>query len=214
MEQPKLIVLTAMHGRHSTVKYCMEKMPFIEKVIAYTTHDDEEFLSGIDKLGKVWCVNEPLSKKWNDALKAIRHEDFDAIIVLGSDDYIDEAFVRFVSENIDKYDAIGFRDIYYEKDGQLYYWSGYEGKRHGEPIGAGKVFTKAFLEKIDFNLWTKAKNSGLDGVSWKVTRANTDKILTASIKEEGLILVDVKDEPGMNTFEQISKKGKLTKRND
>ena len=93
--------------------------------------------------------------------------DFDAVILLGSDDYIDTKFVEYVQNNIDGKDMICFTDIYFEDDGFRYYWGGYDDKRKGEPTGAGKVYTKEFLKRINWNLFHEARDRGLDGVSWR-----------------------------------------------
>ena len=39
-----------MHGRHETVQYCLEKMPFIDVVMIYSTEEDGQFLKGSRRL--------------------------------------------------------------------------------------------------------------------------------------------------------------------
>ena len=129
--------------------------------------------------------------------------DFDGVILLGSDDYIDESFLEFARNNIDKYDMIGFKDLYFESGKDLYYWSGYTNSRRGEPSGAGKIYSKKFLEKINYNLFPESRERGLDGISWKRVKGVGANVLVTSIKDKGLFLCDVKDGEGMTRLENI-----------
>ena len=203
MEQ-KIIVLSCMHGRQDTVKYCLDKMPFIDKIMIHSTNQDGDFLAGTDVVAIGQFKNNPLSYKWNAAVMSLENLDFDAVILLGSDDYIDEAFVEFVGKNINKYEMIAFTDIYFKDEGGLFYWSGYEGTRKGEPCGAGKVYTKKFLERIKYNLFNEAKERGLDGVSWRRCKQANVNVLVTSLKENGLFLCDVKDGEGMTELKNLN----------
>ena len=108
MEHKKIIVLSAMHKRQNTVKHCLEKMPFVDKYMIYSDDDDGAFLQHTDVKGVKQVPNNPLSLKWNQAVVFLKNIEFDAVILLGSDDFIDEKFISFVSENISKYDLISF----------------------------------------------------------------------------------------------------------
>lgn len=203
----KIIVLTCMHGRHETVKYCLDKMPFVDKVVIYSTKEDGKFLEGFNVM-KGQFKNEPLCFKWNAGVMSLQDLDFDAVILLGSDDYIDESFLEFVKEKIKDFEMIAFKDLYFEQDG-LYYWSGYEGKREGEPAGAGKVYTKKFLERIKYNLFHEARERGLDGVSWRRCKEANVNALVTTLKENNLFLCDVKDGKGMTDLKDIPNLKKL-----
>lgn len=192
-----------MHGRHDTVRYCLDKMPFIDKVMIYSTDEDGEFLETQPVAASGQFRNDPLSFKWNAAVMSLEDIDFDAVILLGSDDYVDERFVQFVSDNIRQYEMIAFTDLYFESDGHLYYWGGYKGQRRGEPAGAGKVYTKAFLERIRYNLFHEARNRGLDGVSWRRCKEANAKMLVTSVRKNNLFLCDVKDGEGMTDIKSL-----------
>tara|TARA_R110000822_G_scaffold79199_5_gene189573 strand:+ start:596 stop:1219 length:624 start_codon:yes stop_codon:yes gene_type:complete len=199
----KIIVLSAMHGRHETVKYCLDKMPFIDVVMIYSTDSDGAFLDSQNVFATGQFKNNPLSFKWNAGVMSLEQIDFDAVILLGSDDYIDEAFVEFVRSKIDDYEMISFKDLYFEEDGLTYYWSGYEGSRKGEPAGAGKVYTKKFLERIKYNLFNEARDRGLDNVSWNRCKNANVKVLNTTLKENDIFLADVKDGEGMTKLSSL-----------
>lgn len=198
-----------MHGRHETVQYCLEKMPFIDVVMIYSTEEDGQFLKGQDVYATGQFKNEPLSFKWNAGVMSLEQLDFDAVILLGSDDYIDTKFVEYVQNNIDGKDMICFTDIYFEDDGFRYYWGGYDDKRKGEPTGAGKVYTKEFLKRINWNLFHEARDRGLDGVSWRRCKAVNANIHITTLKENDLFLCDVKDGKGMTKLSSLNNLQKL-----
>lgn len=198
-----------MHGRHETVQYCIDKMPFIDIVMIYSTDSDGAFLDRQKVFATGQFENNPLAFKWNAGVMSLEQIDFDAVILLGSDDYIDEPFLEFVQSNIDKYEMICFEDIYFEDDGLKYYWSGYEGSRKGEPVGAGKVYTKKFLERIKYNLFNEARERGLDGVSWRRCKNANAKILLTTLKENNIFMCDVKDGKGMTKLSSLNNLQKL-----
>ena len=193
-----------MHGRHNTVRKCLEKMPFIDKYMVYTNPEDKDFLCSTDVKGISQFKNSPLSEKWQHAISLLDGIDFDGVIILGSDDYIDENFLSFIQKNINDFDLIAFTDIYFEQEGKRYYWGGYDNHRAGEPAGAGKVYSKKFLQKIKFNLFPENRDRGLDGVSWKVCKNANAKMLITSLKQNDLFLCDIKDGQGMTELNSIS----------
>ena len=205
----KIITVTAMHGRHKTVAECIERMPFIDKVFIYSNDEDGAFLKTQDIFAMAKYRNNPLSYKWNMAIRTLQQIDFDAVILLGSDDYIDEAFLDYVERTIPKFDMIGFKDIYFQHEGSLYYWSGYTNNRKGEPCGAGKVYSRKFLQCIKWNLFDVARDRGLDKISWQRVKQAKAKIHITSLKQNGLMLVDIKDGEGMTSFSKFKSLQKL-----
>jgi len=199
----KIVILTAMHKRQETVKYCFDKMPNIKKIVMYSDDADGVFLDSFPNVYKFKTPNNPLSTKWNEGVKKLKDFDFDAMILLGSDDYIDEAFINYVSLNISKYEMIAFKDIYFQSGGSTYYWGGYECAREGEPIGAGKVYAKSFLHRIKYNLYPTPINKRLDALSWKVCVNAKANMLITTLKENGLYCCDVKDGQGMTKLESV-----------
>jgi hypothetical protein len=179
-------------------------MPFIDKIYIASLDEDIEFLKSQPVMAYAQYQNNPLSWKWNTAIQLLRDVDFDAVILLGSDDYIDEKFLKYIEENISKYDMIGFSDIYFQEDDKMYYWPGYNNQRKGEPSGAGKTYTKKFLEKINYNLFPISTNKGLDSLSWNIVKRRTSNIHITSLKEHGLLLVDIKDGEGLTSLDKFT----------
>ena len=197
-----LLFLTAMHGRHDTVQKCIDKMPNIRRLFVYSTQEDFEFIK--DKCEAcLYAPNEPLSLKWQKGIEEASKFDFDGLVILGSDDYVDEAFINYVSENIRKHDFIGFKDIYFEDGEDTYYWSGYTNDRKGEPIGAGRTINKRLLEEMNFVLWTEEVNTGLDLKAWNRMKLYQFTKNIVSLQEQFLYMADVKDGKGITPLKKI-----------
>ena len=202
-----------MHGRHNTVAECIERMPFIDKVFIYSTDEDGAFLQTQDVFAMAKYRNNPLSYKWNMVIRTLQQIDFDAVILLGSDDYIDEAFLEYVERTIPNFDMIGFKDIYFQHNKGLYYWGGYTNNRRGEPAGAGKVYSRKFLECIKWNLFDVARDRGLDKISWQRVKQAKANVHITSLKQNGLMLVDIKDGLGMTPFNKFKGLQKISNMN-
>lgn len=204
MKESKIIVLTCVHGRKSTVLNCIKNTPEIERVIVYSDHADRDFLDAAGEKNIHRCENYPLSNKWNYGLSKLKDIDFDGVIMMGSDDYFDQRFLDFVKENIPKYDMIGFTDLYFKDiQGVNYYWDGYKNHRRGEPAGAGKTYSKEYLEKINYNLFPYPTSRGLDGQAWTVVNFTKANMLLTSLRENNLFLCDVKDGQGITPLASI-----------
>lgn len=206
----KVVIQTAMHGRQSTVKYCLDKMRGldVEFVYGYTDKADRNFLVKELASFKDYTVysscNSPLWMKFQTGVEILRSMDFDLLICLGSDDYIDQSFLDFVIDKAKTYDFIGFKDIYFESSGNKYYWKGYSNHRVGEPCGAGKCYTKKALELMDYKLFDNSKDRGLDHHAWTQTQRLVKSRLVESIKEQSLNLTDVKDGKGLTPLYLLS----------
>lgn len=207
--QSKIIVLTAMHGRHQTVKYCLEKLYYLPVYCVYSTPEDGNFLRQFKNVTAIQRANNPLSEKWNAGVKYLSGVDFKYVILLGSDDYFTIPFVEFIDKIQGEYDLIAFRDLYFKQDKELYYWPGYSGAREGEPAGAGKVYTKDFLKRIRFDLFPVSRNYSLDGMSWNVVQNNKARIMITGLKANGLFLCDIKDGQGLTDLSRITNVQKL-----
>lgn len=193
-----------MHGRHSTVSKMLDKMPdCLDIAMVYSTDIDGYFIRNKVKYSYQY-ENDPLWRKIDYGLRQLKSIDFDAVIMLGSDDYIDESYINYVDNNINNVDFIGFTDMYYSKDDSLYYWEGYNGAREGEPIGAGRVYTKEIIERMNYNLFYGCRRrQGVDGYSWKqLNKIEHTKIVT-TLKENNLMCCDIKDEEGLTSLADL-----------
>ncbi len=115
-------------------------------------------------------ANHPLGAKWNAVLAAAREHDPDAVMVLGSDNMVNDALLRTWADEIrDGIDYIGLLDnhMYRPSSDTLLYWAGYPDTaanicRVGEPIGSARCFSRALLDRVGWALWDGSLSSSLD----------------------------------------------------
>ena len=170
-------IVTPAYKRYSLLeKYCI----YINKLNIFCKQNSIELIpvlvSDDNKIKKIAIKNKikflqyknsPLSKKWNYGVSYFKDKEIDAVIILGSDNFISYQIIE-VYKNIilDKnIDIFGFTDIYYWDSirKKPYYFPGYKDlRRYGEPIGAGRLLKRSALEKMNWKVWTLDKDSGLD----------------------------------------------------
>lgn len=199
----KIVVLSCVHGRLKTVKQALEYSPEVERVFVCSTHQEVNWLKANGYENSYQYENYPLNKKWNYGVKLLKDIDFDYVVMMGSDDYFDENFVSWLKTR-KGFDMIAFTDMYFkDQNGFNYYWGGYTTNRVGEPAGAGKTYSKEYLERIDYNLFPVTSNKGLDGQSWVVANFTKANMLITSLRENNLWLCDIKDGKGITPLHTI-----------
>lgn len=135
--------------------------------------------------------NQPLTKKWQAGVDFSSKFDFDALVIMGSDDFV-EPSVFYIYEKMVKTNVLffGFLDLYlYDyKSEKTAYWRGYgsasgglnQPNRVGETIGLGRMLSKKLLEYLDFDLWRSVDaNKSLDGLMKKRVQSATGMLPVA-----------------------------------
>lgn len=128
-------------------------MEHFDRVVAVRSPEDPQPARKVEGVEYVEHPNSPLSEKWAAGISALR--DCDAVMILGSDDLVNEAFVQAVRDMLeDGYDYIQPKSIWFY-DTETMRCSYAEAFR----IGGGRTFSKAMLDKIDWNPWPR--NAGI-----------------------------------------------------
>jgi hypothetical protein len=115
--------------------------------------------------------NLPLSEKWDAGLKFTEEFAPDAVIILGSDDFISPSTIRELVGRISRgWLMTGLMDMHIldSESKRLFHWNGYSVStphRKWETIGLGRCLSRKLLDKVDFSLWGYERiDSGLDGL--------------------------------------------------
>lgn len=211
MNQEKKFILSAMIGRHETVKlfFVNAKLP----VIMVVSNEEDKLFASHHTQFVIEAPNSPLALKWQAGIDYLKNIDFEYMVILGSDDIMNEETYKFIDNEISDCDFMGFTDFYFydQIKNKTYYWKGYENVRKGEPLGAGRVLTKNCINKLQGNVFYKDMQTmtDIDSYMWKrITSENvTKKIFT--LKENNLFIVDIKDNKNLNSIHQISQVGKI-----
>jgi len=124
--------------------------------------------------------NSPLGAKWNAGFIAAKKYNPDAVLFVGSSDWISDSYIKRLKENIEDFDLLGqlgchFVDV--SETIRLVNWQGYgKGQRENEPIGIGRCLSKSFLNTINYKPFEDNINAGLDWSMWKKAIFNGVKI--------------------------------------
>lgn len=120
--------------------------------------------------GAVWLRrrNDPLGAKWNATTEAAAKLGTDAVLILGSDDFLSDAIVdRYVQHLHDGWLYLGLGGIYFYEP-TTHRLALYQlpiartASKHGAPIGAGRLMLIKLLESVRFRPWQDGLNRRLD----------------------------------------------------
>jgi hypothetical protein len=193
----KIGVLLTIWKRHDLAKIV------IKSLLEYKKRYDLEIIvvgsegKESEKLAKgchyIESPNLPVSNKHNAGLAKFKELDLDGMILLGSDNFVNENVIKyFFTLSANETNVVGFKDIYFysTENKELFYFKGYTNSK--QTIGAGRFFSKFILEKSNYELWSKGLNRSLDYNcinNLKALQINENMIELSSI--DGFI-VDIK----------------------
>lgn len=151
----------------------------------------------------VFAENQPLGNKWNRGLERAMENEFDYLLILGSDDLISNCL-------LDKYkgyngvDMIGVKDFYmYDiQQKRVKYFAGYNVKYNRNiSIGAGRLIRRDIIERLG-RLWHPRQVKGLDSHCSKVLRVKGYQEIVIPMGDS--VVVDIKSGMNMNGFDDIT----------
>ena len=160
-----------------------------DKVVAVRSPEDPNRANDVEGVEYVEHENHPLTEKWAAGIKAL--QDCDAVMILGSDDFVNEAFVEAVR------DMLGEGYDYIQPSGLWFYDADTMRCGYGEAfrIGAGRTLSRKMLDLVG---WNPCKESAHIGKVDSAMDATLDDIrMPQKMKrqlEDRRILVDVKTE--------------------
>ena len=189
--------------------------PFMELLPVVAGSEGEESRAVAERNGFSYTEveNLPLGAKWNAALSLLRDQDVDGVVILGSDDLLNERFFHVLKESLDEGCLLAGLDTFFvleSRSGRLMEWLGYLPPREGESIGAGRFLHRELLERLNWHLWEDGLNAGLDASMWRLLRADADRrghsftSRTLNCRKEGIVLVDVKSSIQINGLENLA----------
>ena len=147
--------------------------------------------------------NNPISGKFIKAsqLAAVNFSP-DAFLILGSDDFIDDALIQHYQKALkDGADIVGIKDCYFYHTGskEAMHWIGYTNFRKDETIGMARMLSKKVFNALHGKLWPSGIDSGLDfNMMKKLKRIGGINWLKLSI--EGMVAVDIKGQLNISPF--------------
>lgn len=121
-------------------------------------------------------ADTPLGQKWQICVELARiMVDTEAVMVLGSSDWIEDRWVETLMAQ--PYQAIGVAGLYFYdiracNATRLYFWPGYTGpNRKGEPIGTGRIIKRELLDRMGWEIFYRDYTNSLDWSTMRLVEA-------------------------------------------
>lgn len=168
-----VIACVAVHGRLPLLKHTIERLykkNGCYKVICSGDGLEEKKLC--ESLGAVWvpAKNKPLGAKWNAAFMKAKSFYPDAVLYVGSSDFVSDNWITVMKPYVENYDFVGapgchFLDIGDEM--RVCFWPGYKFSqfhkdRGTETIGIGRMISARLMNKIGWQPFDNNYDNSLD----------------------------------------------------
>jgi len=186
-----LVFIIAVYRRPAVTKLVLNHFFKLQKKYPFkivVAGSEGKPIKGVDYIE---VDNYPISQKNNAMMQRAKVHNPDAVVLMGSDDLIDENVLKFYYELIKKKEkaVVGFYDLYF-------YSTEHSILSHfncgSKSYGAGRYFPKSVLNKINWTGWVGEENRGLDGNNMKVLQAKGVEHRVVELAEIDGFLVDIK----------------------
>jgi len=211
----KIAIVTCLHKRPALTRIILAyykrlqaRIPGLILVACGSSPEDEEIAR---ENGWEYChaENIPLSFKHTDLFLFARMFCPDGCILIGSDDLLSEALIRWYMANAkpEQIQLWGLSDIYFyqAKTARTIHHLGFLAKNVGFTIGCGRLFSKGLLDRIDWKPWGPPYrlNRGLDLTCSRYLRDKGLSEVKHYMKDIG-IMVDIKTEQNLTNMDTFN----------
>lgn len=202
-ELNRICVVTCVWGRVDVFKLFIESInnlivkPIVVVIGSPEDENEDKFVKLCNLSGFKYFSydNEPLSNKWNYGIKKTLEQNYDYLLIMGSDDVLNNRlYCKYLIYNGD---YCGLKDIYFFDtiNNREHFWGGYTNHRKGEPIGAGRLVSRRIIEKMNGDYFNLGINSGLDRTFHERALKQTNNVVDVfSLLDNKYYLCDVKSD--------------------
>lgn len=198
----KLAIITALHKRYGLTRLFLDYyqrlgVPGVELGLFCAVTRGEcrmrELVSEHAQWNAAHAVNMPLTLKFAANVANVRNWQPDAMMILGSDDFVDPAYILASLEHMQGADFVGTNTVHYMELGtdQIIRQT-----VPGPPIGAGRVLSRRLLDYFDWHPWDD-DCSALDRSM--MNRMQIEGILPETHESGALLDVKSRDQYGQDT---------------
>lgn len=163
----KILIYLAVWKRPQITELCFLGINRLRRsfnVEALAVISEESMIPLCEKYDIHWVMykNLPLGEKKNFGLKRAKFFEFDYLMEIGSDDLVlDELVEDYLENYVGKHDFFGITDC-------LWLDTAFRGCRRIQSpamYGAGRMISRAALEKVGWEMWADSVNRGMDNNS-------------------------------------------------
>lgn len=167
----RTVAVIPVHGRLPLLKYTIERLlkkNGCDAVICVGDQIEEQEVCEDAGAEFIFHENVPLGKKWNAGFVEAKKYNPDAVLFVGSSDWISDNWLPSLAPFMMKFkiDMIGKADFYLLDIGEnlrFCHWRGYVQKeRKAEPIGIGRVISRRVLDILNWKPIEETLNSSID----------------------------------------------------
>lgn len=207
----KLAIITALHQRYKLTGLflgyyeALRIKGFNIGLFCSVTQGDglmKEIVSAFPAWTPTPSVNRPLSDKFNASMPAVRDFDPDAMLLVGSDDFVNKKYITWTADALSGGHLVVPKQVYfYDTATNRLMWGMYT------RAGAGRMFSRECLKMCDYRPWPDqwdALDGGQDkrlsvenGYEW-VRPDDTDSF--------GGVILDVKTQENIWSFDHMLKR--------
>jgi len=164
----KVVAVIACHGRIPLLKYTIERLLKKNKVSNVVCVGGMSERRTCEDAGAIFVLHEnrPLGRKWNAGFVKARELKPDALLFVGSSDWLSDNWLSETLPFVGEYDMIGKPDFYMLDIGDTLrtcWWEGYgKGEREDEPIGIGRIVSARIMDAFDWKPFDDNKDHSMD----------------------------------------------------
>ncbi len=172
----KIVGVMALHRREKIAAMSIERLQERQclpvEMVVVGDSEVEQKVAADTGAHYVQISNWPLSNKWQAGIEKARELDPDGVLIMGSDDWITDGWLAQAIKCIETQDVdlVGkmeweICDVRPEKTVILH--QEFIDGRRTRPIGAGRLFRRQILDRINWELFPHGINRGLDLASFQ-----------------------------------------------
>jgi len=172
MSEPKVVCVMAIHQRREVTLETLRLLKLQTIAPHIVAVGDSEYERDIVRQveGVTWVqhANQPLSDKYQAGVTRARQFDPDAIMIGGSDTWLSPAWIEAYLPYLNEYGMVGQSrvSVVLIERGSLQMLELSYTERRKDPMGVGRLISRAALDAIDWRLFPSGLRHNLDKQSW------------------------------------------------
>lgn len=163
----RVVACLAVHGRLPLLRHTIQRLYKVNgcyRVICAGSSVMEKRLC--DELGAIYVPadNKPLARKWNKAFQKAREYKPNAVLFVGSSDWISWDWLHILRLYVEYHHFVGVQGCHFLDIGKtmrLVNWKGY-GEERKESIGIGRLLSAKLMDALNWQPFDNRLDNSMD----------------------------------------------------